>query len=60
MQPPFIPERWRPRFSRGHLAAGGVTFIAVGLLVAIELSAAGLIFYVLGVLAFWLPTPRHR
>jgi hypothetical protein len=60
MQPPFIPEGWRPRFSRGHLAAVGITFIAAGLLVAIEISAAGLIFCVLGVLAFWLPTPRRR
>jgi hypothetical protein len=43
---------------RAYLAAGGLTLIATGLLVAIELSAAGLVFCVLGVLAFWIPTPR--
>jgi hypothetical protein len=42
------------------VAATGLTLIAGGLLVAMELSAAGLIFCVLGVLAFWLPSPRHH
>jgi hypothetical protein len=40
------------------LAATGLTLIAAGLYVAIELSAAGLIFCVLGVLASWIATPH--
>jgi hypothetical protein len=58
--PTVPPERQHFWFSRRHVGAVGLTLIATGLLVSIELSAAGLIGCVLGVLAFWIPVPRQR
>jgi hypothetical protein len=58
--PTMRPARQHSWFSRRHLATVGLMLVAAGLLVSIELSAAGLIFCVLGVLAFWLPAPPQR
>jgi hypothetical protein len=53
-------ESWRPRCSQGLLATAGLTLIAAGLLISVTLTPADLVLCVLGVVAFWLPTPRRR
>jgi hypothetical protein len=52
--------RLRPRLSRAYAGAIGLVLISTGLLISAEISAAGLLLCVLGVIAFWLPIPRRH